>query len=121
MKEIKAYIKYFNVENVIQGLHAIGIENMTVIDVMALGKSMVDPKDYKYSIECVERYSNVSKIEIIASDEDAPAIVETIRTHAYSGERGDGIILVLDVIEAVKIRTGESGSGFLQPPRKDVK
>ncbi len=118
MKEVKAYIKSYKVENVINGLHEIGIENMTVIDVMALGKSMVDPEHYKYSIECVERYSEVAKIEIIAPDEDVSAIVDVVRSRAYTGERGDGVIFVSEVQEAIKIRTGEYGPDILQPPKQ---
>ncbi|MFQ6676336.1 MAG: P-II family nitrogen regulator [Fidelibacterota bacterium] len=117
MKEIKAYIRCSRVEHVIRGLHSIGVENMTVIDVMALGKGMVDPDHFKYSIECVEKYSEVAKIEIICADEDAQKVVETIRSRSYSGEPGDGLIIVSEVNEAVKIRTGETGSGFLQPKR----
>ncbi|MFQ6616635.1 MAG: P-II family nitrogen regulator [Fidelibacterota bacterium] len=117
MKEIKAYIKCRRVEDVIQGLSEIGVENMTVIDVMALGKGMVDPEHIKYSIECVEKYSDVAKVEIICSDEDAKDIVKTIRSRSHSGERGDGLIIVSRVDETIKIRTGETGSGFLQPKR----
>jgi nitrogen regulatory protein P-II 1 len=115
MKEIKAYLRCSKVDDVINGLHTIGVENMTVIDVMALGKGLVDPERYKYSIECVERYSQVAKLEIIAADRDAPAIVEVIRARAHTGDRGDGIIYISDVTEAIKIRTGVSGPGILQP------
>ncbi len=115
MKEIKAYIRCSAVERVIQALHKIGAENLTVIDVMALGKTMIDPDHYKYSIECVEKYSDVAKIEIICADEDADRIVEVMRSEAYSGERGDGVIFISEVSRAVKIRTGESGEQILQP------
>ncbi|MFQ6675552.1 MAG: P-II family nitrogen regulator [Fidelibacterota bacterium] len=117
MKEIKAYIKCSKVENVINGLHRIGVENLTVIDVMALGSGMIDPRQIKYSIECVEKYSDVAKLEITCSDRDVDEIVEIIRSRAYSGEKGDGVIFVLNVDRAVKIRTGETGDEFLQPKR----
>ena len=118
MKEIKAYIRTTKVENVISGLHEIGVDNMTVIDVMALGRGMVDPKHYKYSIECVEKYSRIAKIEIVCADEHAQEIVDVIRSRAYAGERGDGLIIVSNVDQTIKIRTGEVGDKFLQPRKK---
>ena len=114
MKEIKAYIRVSKVEAVINGLHKIGIANLTVIDIMALGKGLVDPKQYQYSIELVQKYSEVAKIEIIVSDKDVDKTVETIRSVAFSGQKGDGIILVSSISEAIKIRTGKSGENILQ-------
>ena len=114
MKEIKAYIRIFKVENVMNKLYEIGIENMTVIDIMAIGKGLVDPQKTNYSIELVQKYSDVAKLEIIVSDKDVDKTVETIRTVAYSGQKGDGIILVSSISEAIKIRTGKTGENILQ-------
>jgi len=114
MKEIKAYIRVFKVENVINKLYEIGIQNMTVIDIMALGKGLIDIEKSHYSIELVQKYSEVAKLEIIVSDKDVDKTVETIRTVAYSGQKGDGIILVSSITEAIKIRTGKTGENILQ-------
>jgi len=114
MKEIKAYIRCAKVDEVISALKETGVENMTVIDVMALGKGMFDPEHYKYSIECVEKYSKVAKIEIISNDNDSDKIVEVIRSSAYSGERGDGLIIVSQIDRAIKIRSGEEGTKAVQ-------
>lgn len=113
MKEIKAYIRVSKVEDVVSNLHKIGIENMTVIDIMALGKGLVDPNHCQYSIEIVQKYSEVAKIELIASDDNVKRAVETIRSVAYSGQKGDGIIFISPVAEAIKIRTGKSGEDIL--------
>lgn len=109
MKEIKAYIRCLKVDEVISALKDIGIENMTVIDVMALGKGMFDPENYKYSIECVEKYSKIAKVEIISRDNESSRIIEVIRSSAYSGEKGDGLIIVSQIDQAIKIRTGIDG------------
>ena len=87
---------------------------MTVIDIMAIGKGLVDPQKTIYSIELVQKYSDVAKLEIIVSDEDVDKTVETIRTVAYSGQKGDGIILVSSISAAIKIRTGKTGENILQ-------
>jgi len=114
MKEIKAYIRCTKVDEVISALKENGIENMTVIDVMALGKGLFDPEHYKYSIECVEKYSKIAKLEIISRDKDSDHIVNVIRSSAYSGERGDGLIIVNQIEHAIKIRTGEKGIEAIQ-------
>lgn len=120
MKEIKAYIKCSRVERVVPGLEEIGVENMTVIDVMALGKGMVGYDQHQYPIEVMNRYSDVAKLEIICVEKDVDDIIEVIRSCSYSGKRGDGVIFVSDVSQAIKIRTGETGEGFLQPERNKV-
>ncbi|MFQ6604034.1 MAG: P-II family nitrogen regulator [Fidelibacterota bacterium] len=113
MKEIKAYVRCTKVDEVILALKDKGFHNMTVIDVMALGRGMVDKHHYKYSIECIERYSTIAKLEIISSDEDAGQIIAIIRKAAYSGESGDGLILASPVEQVVKIRSGKTGAEAL--------
>lgn len=114
MKEIKAYIREYKVENVINELNQIGIINMTVIDLMAIGKGLIDPTKSPYSIELVQKYSDVAKLELTVSDSEVKKTVETIRKAAYSGQKGDGIILVSPVSQAIKIRTGKTGEAILQ-------
>ncbi|MFQ6108843.1 MAG: P-II family nitrogen regulator [Candidatus Aminicenantales bacterium] len=109
MKEVKAYIRSRKAEGVIRALEEAGISGMTLIDVMALGTTGIDPKDYKYSIEYVKKYSKVAKLEIICPDEDVHKIVEIIRQKAYTGSRGDGMIFVSPVEMGIKIRTGAIG------------
>lgn len=108
MKEVKAYVRCPKAESVIEALEAVGIDGITVIDVMGLGP-LADPSTSKYSISCVERYSDVAKIEVVCSDEDVHRIVEVIRTTAYTGMPGDGIVFVSPVEMTIKIRSGAVG------------
>ena len=105
MKEIKAYIRCQKAEEVLDALNDIGIADVTLIDVMGVG-ALADPKTAKYSIKCVEKYSDVAKLEAVCQDSDLKKIVETIRQTAYTGMKGDGMIYVSPVEMAVKIRTG---------------
>ncbi|MCF7797695.1 MAG: P-II family nitrogen regulator [Lentisphaeria bacterium] len=114
MKEIKAYIRTNKVEKTLAALKKIGIQNMTVIDVMALGQGMLDRADYKYSMALVERYSTIAKLEIIVPDNQSERTVETIRSAAYTGESGDGLILVSSVEFAQKVRSGKQGETIVQ-------
>lgn len=112
MKEIKAYIRCNRADRVIHALEQAGVDGMTLIDVMAMGKN-IDPKDHKYSIECVEKYQKVAKLEVICSDRDADRLVEIIRQEACTHTRGDGLICVAGIERAVKIRTGEENEQAL--------
>lgn len=104
MKEIKAYIRCQKAEEVIAGLEELDVSGITLIDVMGVGQ-LADPKTAKYSIKCVEKYSEVAKLEVVCRDTDEHKIVETIREKAYTGMKGDGMIFVSPVDTAVKIRT----------------
>ena len=112
MKEIKAYIRCQKAEKVLEALEDIGITDITLIDVMGVGV-LADPQNAKYSIKCVEKYSEVAKLELVCPDEQVHKIVEVIRKAAYSGMRGDGMIFVSPVELAVKIRSGAIGEGAL--------
>jgi len=112
MKEVKAYIRCQKAESVIEALEAIGVKGITLIDVMGVGQ-LADPHSAKYSVQCVEKYSEVGKLEVVCSEKDVHKIVETIREKAYTGLKGDGIIYVSSVEMATKIRTGAVGEEAL--------
>ena len=117
MFEVKAYLRTVKVEPVVRALEAIGVRNLTVIDVMAVGPGLMDPRSYKYSIACVEKYSRIAKIEVVCASRDVEEIAEVIRKEAYTGHPGDGLITITPVAKAFKIRTGESVPEMLQPHR----
>ncbi len=112
MKEIKAYVRCKKAETVVEALEGIGITDMTVIDVMGIGE-LADPQKARYSVECVEKYSKLAKIEVVCRDQDTDRVVKTIRQAAYTGLPGDGIIFVSPVEKAVKIRNGLTGDQAL--------
>ncbi|OGC06042.1 hypothetical protein A2V82_08260 [candidate division KSB1 bacterium RBG_16_48_16] len=108
MKAVKAYIRTVKVNEVVQALEETGVCDMTVIDVMAVGRQ-ADPKNVKFSIALMERYAKVAKLEIVCNDDQIHRILEILRQAAYTGQPGDGIIYVTPVEMAVKIRTGAVG------------
>ena len=100
-------------EEVIEALDKLNISDITLIDVMGVGQHLVDTKNAKYSIQCVQRYSEVAKLEVVCADEHVHKIVETIREKAFTNMKGDGMIYVSPVEMAVKIRTGAVGEQAL--------
>jgi nitrogen regulatory protein P-II 1 len=105
MKEIKAYIRKVKVEEAVHALERAGVSDMTILDVMEVG-GQADPQSLRLSIEIIEKYARVSKLEIVCSDERVAHIVKTLREAAFTGSPGDGIIYVTPVEQAIKIRTG---------------
>lgn len=113
MKEIKAYVRVSIANQVVQGLEGAGFGSMTIIDVSALGR-LADPTHSKYSMEYIDKYSRMAKIELVCSSEDALRVVDVIRACGCTHQPGDGIIFVSPVERAVKIRTGDEGHEVLQ-------
>ena len=102
MKFIIAVIKPFKLDEVREALSNIGIAGMTVTEVKGFGRQKGQ----------TEIYRGV-KLEIAASDDVAPQVVETIQQTANTEAIGDGKIFVLDLASATRIRTGESGETAL--------
>jgi len=109
MKLIKAYIRTNMIDKVIQALEAGGFTDLTVIDVRAI-RGGIAPKDLEYSVELAERYMNVAKLEIVLQDEQVDLAKATIVKTARTGRKGDGLVYVSPVDEAIHIRTGKASS-----------
>lgn len=109
MKLIKAYIRPNMIDKVIHALEAGGFTDMTLIDVKAI-RDGIDPKDLDYSVELADRYMNVAKLEIVLQDEHVELAKETILKTARTGRKGDGLVYVSPVDEAIHIRTGNASS-----------
>src|SRR5690242_15839833 len=107
MKLVIAIIKPFKLDDVREALSAIGVGGMTVTEVKGFGRQKGQTEIYRgaeYSTTMVPKL----KIEIVCAADLAPRAVETIQASANTGAIGDGKIFVLDVAEAVRIRTGET-------------
>jgi nitrogen regulatory protein PII len=106
MKLIKAYIRPNMIDKVLHALEEAGITDMTVTDVKAIRQG-IDPKDLEYSMELAERYMNAAKLEIVLNDDRVEQAKDTILRNARTGRKGDGLIYVSHVDEAIHIRTGK--------------
>ncbi len=112
MKLIMAIIKPFKLDAVRVALTELGVEGMTVSEVKGFGRQKGQTEIYRgaeYNIEFVPKV----KIEIVADNDRAERIVEAIRESAMTEKIGDGKIFVVDVEQAVRIRTGETGDSAL--------
>jgi len=112
VKLVKAYIRILMIDDVIHALEKINISHINVIDVREMGRS-VDKKNFKYSMEYTTTYTPMVKIEIVCCEKEVDKIVNVIKENAHTGRKGDGIIFISPVEEAVHIRTGKRGEKFL--------
>ena len=108
MKKIEAVIKPFQLENVKEGLAKIGITGMTVLEVKGFGRQKGHTELYRGHEYVVDLLPKV-KMEILIDDSKVDEVIDAIIAAAKTGKIGDGKIFVTDVIECVRIRTGETG------------
>ena len=106
MKLVIAIIKPFKLEEVREALSGIGVQGLTVSEVQGYGRQKGQTEIYR-GAEYVTNLVPKVRLEIAASDGLAQRIVETIQHSAQTGSIGDGKLFVLDLEQAVRIRTGE--------------
>ncbi|MEB3296835.1 MAG: P-II family nitrogen regulator [Cyanobacteriota bacterium] len=109
MKLIKAIVRPTKVDVVKAALVNLDIVGMTITNVRGFGRQKGQVERYRGTEIKVDFLPKV-KIEVVVNDDKLAAAVEVIQQASQTGEIGDGKIFVLPVEEAVRIRTGESGS-----------
>ena len=107
MKLIIATIKPFKLEEVREALTEIGVRGMMVTEIKGFGSQSGHTEIYRgaeYAVNFVPKI----KLEIVVQASMADQVVEKITSTARTGKIGDGKIFVLDVAQAVRVRTGET-------------
>ena len=108
MKKIEAIIKPFKLEDVKEALAEVGVQGMTVVEVKGFGRQKGHTEIYRGSEYTVDFLPKV-KLEVVVESDRADTVVDAIVKAANTGKIGDGKVFVSEVIEAVRIRTGERG------------
>ena len=109
MKKIEAIIKPFKLDEVKEALQELGIQGMTVLEAKGYGRQKGHTELYR-GAEYVVDFLPKIKVEVVIADDQLTAVLEVIQTAARTGRIGDGKIFVSDIIDVIRIRTGESGS-----------
>ena len=112
MKLVTAIIKPFKMDDVRAALADIGVQGVTVTEVKGFGRQRGHTELYR-GAEYVVDFLPKLKLEIASPDDQVEAIVEAIIASSSTGKIGDGKIFVSPVEQAIRIRTGESGSDAL--------
>ena len=109
MKKIEAIIKPFKLEEVKEALSEVGVQGMTVTEVKGFGRQKGHTEIYRGSEYTVDFLPKV-KVEVVVDDDQAGLVTEAIVKSANTGKIGDGKVFISPVEEAIRIRTGETGS-----------
>ena len=108
MKKIEAIVKPFKLDEVREALSAIGVQGITVTEVKGFGRQKGHTELYR-GAEYVVDFLPKIKIEVVVADDQLDRALEAISAAARTGRIGDGKIFVSEVLDVVRIRTGESG------------
>lgn len=109
MKLITAIVKPFKVGDVRDALQEIGVRGLTVSDAQGHGRQGGHTEVYRGAEYQIDFVSKV-RMEVLADDNDAPRVIETIVSAARTGRIGDGKVWVQSVEDVVRVRTGERGT-----------
>ena len=112
MKKIEAIIKPFKLDEVKEALQDVGVQGLSVIEVKGFGRQKGHTELYRGAEYVVDFLPKV-KIEVVLDDDEVDAAIEAIVDAAKTEKIGDGKIFVSPVEQAIRIRTGESGSDAL--------
>ena len=107
MKLITAIVKPFKLDDVREALSEIGVQGITVTEVKGFGRQKGHAELYR-GAEYVVDFLPKIKIEVAVADEAADITLEAISTTANTGKIGDGKIFVADLMQVIRIRTGET-------------
>ena len=108
MKLITAVIRPFKLDEVRQAVVDIGIQGITVTEVHGFGRQHGHTEFYRgaeYRVDFLPK----TKVEIAVDDSIAEQVVEAICNVARTGKTGDGKVWILELEQAQRVRTGETG------------
>lgn len=112
MKKIEAIIKPFKLDDIKDALNDIGIQGMTITEVKGFGRQKGHTELYRGSEYVVDLVPKV-KIEVVVPDDEADKVIDVVLKTGRTGKIGDGKIFIIDIQEAIRIRTGQRGEDAL--------
>ena len=112
MKKIEAVIKPFKLDEVKEALQELGVQGLTVLEAKGYGRQKGHTELYR-GAEYVVDFLPKIKIEVVLGDDQLDAAIEAITTAARTGRIGDGKIFVSEILDVIRIRTGETGGAAI--------
>jgi nitrogen regulatory protein P-II 1 len=112
MKKVEAIIRHFKLDEVKRALSESGVTGMTISEVRGFGRQKGHTEVYRgteYKVDLVPKI----KVEVVVTNAQLPAVMQTIIQATQTGQVGDGKIFVSELTDVVRIRTGESGEGAI--------
>jgi nitrogen regulatory protein P-II 1 len=108
MKKVEAIIRHHKLEDVKKALTERGVAGMTITEVRGFGRQKGHTEMYRGTEYTVDFLPKI-KLEVVVSESKLQTVLDTIVRAAQTGQVGDGKMFVSDLVDVVRIRTGESG------------
>ena len=108
MKLITAVIKPFKLDEVRQAVADIGIQGVTVTEVQGYGRQLGPVEVYRATERRVD-FLPTTKVELAVDDSIAEQVLEAVCNVARTGKAGDGKVWIVELEQALRVRTGETG------------
>jgi nitrogen regulatory protein P-II 2 len=108
MKLITAVIKPFKLDEVRQAVADIGIQGVTVTEVQGYSRQLGRVERYRSAERNVD-FLPTTKVELAVDDSIAEQVLEAVCNVARTGKAGDGKIWIVELEQALRVRTGETG------------
>lgn len=118
MKKIEAYIRHEALEAIHDRLAALGLPSMSVTEAKGSGRQKGFTETYRGARSTIFLRPKL-KLEIAVDDGDVERAVDVILELAHTGAPGDGKIFIYDIVEAIRVRTGERGPVVLESHEDD--
>lgn len=127
MKEIKAYIRRSRINRVVEALQKVGAAGITVVEIHPVGYgyewNYFDPQRDElfqaFKTEDIrERRLEIVKLEVVCADRDVDRLIKVVLDESHTGIKGDGLIFVSDICQAVRVRDFVTGEEALSEPPK---
>jgi nitrogen regulatory protein P-II 1 len=112
MKELKAYIRPWSIEETVKALQEAGAPGITIVDVHPVGYGF-EPNFFSQSREISRLTPEIVKLEMTCHNEQVDEFVKIILDKCQTGEKGDGRIFIQDVEEAIRVRDRQRGADIL--------
>ena len=112
MKLVMAIIKPFKLDAVREALTELGIQGLTVSEAKGFGRQKGQTEIYRGAEYVIDFVPKV-RLDLVVDDDQVDSVVEAIQQAAHSDKIGDGKIFVLEVAQAMRIRTGETDNDAL--------
>jgi nitrogen regulatory protein P-II 2 len=109
MKLIIAIIQPHKLEAVKTELENVGVNLMTVTNVVGQGRQKGVTEIYRGAKEAGGLLNKI-RLDIAVNDDFVEPTMEAITKGAHTGSVGDGKIFVVDLLECVRISSAERGS-----------
>lgn len=113
MKKVEAIIRHEKLQEVQDVLDECGVSGLTVTEVKGCGAQRGYTESYRGTRVNISLRPRL-KIEAVMKTEIVDRVVTMVADAARTGEVGDGKVFVIDVEQAVRIRTGETGADTVQ-------